>query len=109
MIDFLTAMHFAIRHPVLLIWDGVPVHKTAANWFREYHPTWFEFEPLPPYSPELNPVEECWQLSKCHDLATFAAQDLNDLETHVAASLTQHADDQQMLRSHFAYAGLPLD
>jgi transposase len=109
MIEFLTAMHFAVRHPILLVWDGVPVHKAAADWFRTNHPAWFQFEPLPPYSPELNPVEECWQYSKCTDLANYAAQDLDDLETHVSASLTKHADDQELLKAHFQYAGLPLN
>jgi transposase len=106
---YLTQMHRHVHRPIILVWDGVPVHRSVAKWFERNHPTWFSFERLPAYAPELNPVEECWNHTKYADLANFVANDLNDLREHAAASMSGQRDNQALLRSHFWYAGLSLD
>jgi len=52
-------------------------------YFEEHHPDWFTFEWLPSYAPELNPVEQCWNHTKCHDLANFIPEDLQHLQKAV--------------------------
>jgi transposase len=38
------------------------------------HSGWFLFEYFPAYSPELNPVEQCWQYMKNVQMANFVAE-----------------------------------
>jgi len=55
--------------------DGVKTflsaHISAQKFFERVNPDWFVFEYLPAYSPELNPVEQCWQVMKNVHLANF--------------------------------------
>lgn len=49
----------------VFILDNVGYHKTqpVRNLLREYE-SFIEVEYLPPYSPELNPIETCWKVTK---------------------------------------------
>jgi transposase len=46
-----------------LILDGAPWHTAAKKW-AEAHSKWIKLHFLPPYSPELNPQEPLWQMTK---------------------------------------------
>ena len=102
-------MHRHLRHHMIIVWDGVPAHRSTAAWFKRNHPTWFTFEPLPAYAPELNPVEECWNHTKSDDLANFAPKDLDDLEAKAEHSMKNQSHSQHLLKAHFRYAGLDFD
>jgi len=104
----LRELHRHFRRKVILVWDRWSVHRAAAAYFEEHHPDWFQFEWLPPYAPELNPVEQCWNHTKYSDLPNFIPDDLDDLESAVCGSMTEQQEDQALLRSFFAYAKLPL-
>lgn len=54
-------MHWHFHRKVILIWDRWSVHQASTRYFEQYHPDCFQFEELPGYSPELNPVEQCWK------------------------------------------------
>jgi hypothetical protein len=64
MIFFLTMLHNHYGSKVMIIFDRLTSHISARNFFEREHPQWFIFEYLPAYSPELNPVEQCWQMMK---------------------------------------------
>lgn len=106
---FLAQMHHYVHRHVIVVWDRVPVHGSVAKWFQANHPTWFTFESLPSYAPELNPVEECWEHTKYTDLVNYAPKDIDDLELRAAKSMTNQRNNQPLLKSHFRYAGLDLD
>jgi transposase len=101
-------LHRHYRHHVVLVWDRWGVHQSATAYFEKHHPTWFTFEPLPPYSPELNPVEQCWTHTKYADLPNFIPDDLDHLSKAIDTSITKQSKDQKLLRSFFAYCKLPL-
>jgi DDE superfamily endonuclease len=46
---------------VTLLWDGLPAHRRHAMraWLRRQR-SWLVVEPLPAYTPELNPVQPLW-------------------------------------------------
>lgn len=50
------------RQGMILIQDNASYHKDAHvwAWFRDNR-QWLEVHQLPPYSPQLNPVERLWQ------------------------------------------------
>ena len=105
---FLQKLHEHCARRVILVWDRWVVHRSAAAYFDKSHPDWFKFEWLPPYSPELNPVEQCWNHTKYSDLANFIPDDLNHLHTEVYNSIEKQHHNQTLLRSFFKYAKLPL-
>ena len=49
----------------LLILDNAGWHKTQCvkNRIQEQE-DWIKVEHIPPYSPELNPIETCWKVTK---------------------------------------------
>jgi transposase len=72
------------------------------------HPDWFDFEWLPAYAPELNPVEQAWNHTKYADLVNFIPKHVQHLEKAVASAMTKQSRNQKLLRSFFKYAKLPL-
>jgi putative transposase len=53
------------RKKYVFILDNAGFHKT--NVIRDYfaqHASWISVEFIPPYSPELNPIETCWKVTK---------------------------------------------
>jgi len=106
--EFLRHMHRHFRRQVILVWDRWSVHKAARRYFQAHHPDWFQFEALPGYSPELNPVEQCWKHTKYDDLPNFIPDDLDHLETAATQSLQDLHSNEDFLRSAFAYCQLPL-
>ncbi|MFF4470466.1 transposase [Streptomyces sp. NPDC001599] len=58
--DLLIAAHQQLGGPIALIWDNLNVHKAAG--LRQFAASrdWLTIHYLPPYAPDLNPVEGIW-------------------------------------------------
>jgi transposase len=79
----------------MIVWDALPAHKGAERYFRTNHPDWFVFHSLPSYSPELNPVEQCWNEMKNSQLSNFVADNvliLREAVLDAATNLDKRAD-----------------
>ncbi len=75
-VDFLQALALHIRQPLLLVWDRLPAHRSRL--VRDYIDSWegwIAVEYLPPYAPELNPVEYIWSHWKQHELPNVCPKD----------------------------------
>ena len=107
-IQFLRQLHRQRRKKVIVVWDRLNAHRSAAAWFEAQHPDWFTFEWLPTYAPELNPIETCWSHAKCHKMANSSPQDVDELETQVHMCLESTRQRESLLRSFFANARLQL-
>ena len=107
-IEFLTELHRHLRRKVILVWDRLNPHRSAAKWFEKHHPNWFRFEWLPPYAPELNPLEQCWSHTKYSELANYCPLDVDELAGNVNKVLKGRKNKQQLMRSWFAHAKLKL-
>lgn len=108
MIWFLTQMHRHFGRKVILVWDRYAVHRAAAKHFEDLHPTWFQFEWLPSYAPDLNPTEQVWNHGKYSDLANFIPDHVEHLKCEVAKSFKRQSKQPELLASFFAHAGLDL-
>jgi transposase len=108
MIWFLNEMHRHLGRTIILVWDRSSVHRSAAKYFEQLHPAWFQFEWLPPYAPDLNPTEQIWNHTKYSDLANFIPQDVEHLDREVGQSFRDQQDSSKLLRSFFQYTGLDL-
>ena len=66
-IEFLKRLLHDEQRPIFLIVDGHPVHRSrAVRQFVESTRGHLELYFLPPYSPEINPVEQVWNYAKNH-------------------------------------------
>ena len=81
-VEFLKALRAHLKRPLLIIWDGLKAHRSKL--VREYLDSTngdVQMAFLPPYSPDLNPVEFLWAWLKRHALANFCPANLNELNT----------------------------
>jgi transposase len=68
-IEFLKHLLRYIDGDILLIWDRLPAHRSlVTQQFIRDQKGRLETEYLPPYAPELNPVEYIWAHCKHHEL-----------------------------------------
>lgn len=81
---------------------GEPVEALSADFDRKL----LRFEPLPPYAPELNPVEELWDWLKYDELPNFAPRDVDHLNRVINDTLFPVHRDQVRLRTFLANSPL---
>jgi len=63
-----------LRRGVILVLDRWAVHRKAAQALFGDRRFWIEW--LPPYAPELNPVEHVWDHTQYGDLANYIPDDV---------------------------------
>ncbi len=106
---FLRTLRRHLPRGFTLLWDrGRPHHATCVQTWLERHGRAIGVEWLPPYAPDLNPVEHVWGHTKHHALANFAPADLGHLEVAVMTSLGQTRARRHLLHAFFRAAGLDL-
>jgi len=102
----LTALHHYYRRKVLVLWDNLPTHHATESYFFDEYPDWFEFEYFPAYSPELNPVEYCWNQMKNVYLPNFVPTSDEELVLVVQAA-AMRINEERHLPFCFNNAALP--
>jgi len=109
MIFFLTMVHYYYGcKKVMIVFDRLSSHLAAEAYFGRKHPDWFLFEYFPPYSPELNPVEQCWQYMKNVSMANFVPMCMECLEAKAFEAAQEINDDPKLLPAFFQHAKLSL-
>jgi hypothetical protein len=89
------------RGPLLVVHDGGTMHKgEPLRALHLRHPR-LGWHFLPPYAPELNPVEHLWNHLKDKELVNFVPADVPQLTGAVCESLAKLRDDHDRLRSFF--------
>ena len=81
-VEFLKSLKAHLKQSLLVIWDGLKAHRSRL--VREYLNSLgghIQIAFLPPYAPELNPVEYLWAWLKRHALANYCPNDLRELHT----------------------------
>lgn len=102
--DFVTFVAELLVHfpkGIILVVDRCMVHRSGVRQLRQRFGRRVDVEWLPPYAPELNPVEQVWNHSKYGQLANFIPDDINHLADAVDSSLRYQAVRQNLLRSFF--------
>lgn len=72
---FLRQLARQVHGPVILIWDRLQAHRARSVRAFAARCRRFRFEALPPYAPELNPMEYGWCWLKTNPLANQAPED----------------------------------
>jgi transposase len=84
----ITAAHTQLGAPIVLIWDNLNRHTCAEmRQFIAASTGWLAVFQLPPYAPELNPVEGIWSLLKRGELANLTITSLDHLLHVIRRSL----------------------
>lgn len=105
---FLQALRRHVPRGFTLIWDRHRPHRATRvqTWLAPRRRIVVEW--LPPYAPDLNPVEHVWGHTKYGDLANFTPDNLPALEHAVLTSLAHTRGQQHLLAAFFRAAGLEL-
>jgi transposase len=106
--DFLRSLLKHLRGPVIVVWDGGPMHKgdCIRAVLRDFPR--LSLERLPPYTPELNPVEYLWNHLKYGALPNFIPDDIFHLDEVLKQRLSRARQSNERLRSFFKQSGLPI-
>jgi putative transposase len=105
-VHFLRDIHAHLRRPVILVCDRLPAHRSAVRQLANAGTNWLTVEWLPPYAPELDPVEDVWSQSKHGDLANVVPDGIDELRRNLEHLLETYRHEPKRLHSLFDAAGL---
>lgn len=108
-IEFLAALTRQIGQKLLVIWDGVGMHKSrkVRDWLdRQKGRVALAF--LPPYAPELNPVEAIWAYLKKHEIANLCPASLTEVSAYSRRRLKSMQRRPTLIRAFWKQAELEL-
>jgi transposase len=103
----LDAAHQPLGGPVVVVWDNLNSHVSATIAELVAARDWLTVYRLPPYAPELNPVEGIWSHLK-RSLANPAKHNLSQLTALVKTQLKRMQYRPSLLDDFLASAGLDL-
>jgi len=103
---FLRHVQRQLGRTLIVVMDRWAVHRKAAKALFGDERFWVEW--LPPYAPDLNPVEPVWNHTKYGDLANYIPDDLLDLQLELEESLDHTRSSPELLRSFFHAAELDI-
>lgn len=105
--SFLAALLQTVRGKLILVLDNLAVHHAAIIErfvFENRHRLSVVY--LPPYAPELNPVEYVWDEMKYHQMANYAPADLEALEKKTVEVGMAVSLEKRILKSCLAHSPL---
>jgi transposase len=95
--------------PAILIWDNLPSHhsRRMRTWIAGQD--WLVVEYLPPYAPELNPVEGMWSSVKARELANLGAKTMDGVTRAARRGLRRIQRAPELLLGFLGQGGLSLN
>lgn len=108
-IEFLFHLGRTVGDRLLLIWDRSPIHRRAEvmGFLSDAAPA-IDLELLPPYAPDLNPVEWMWKHLKQVELRNLVCLDLEMLHQELHLALGRLRQKSDLVPTFFEGAGLEL-
>jgi transposase len=103
---FLRDVQRSLGRKLIVVMDRWAAHRKAAKELFGDRRFWIEY--LPPYAPDLNPVDKLWGHTKHDDLANYIPDHVLDLEWELECSFDQTSGRPELLRSFFHAAELEL-
>jgi transposase len=103
----LDAAHRQLGGPIVLVWDNLNTHVSAAMAEIIAARPWLAVYRLPPYAHELNPVEPVWAHLK-RSLANLTKHTITELTALVKTRLRRMQYRPDLLEGFLASTGLNL-
>jgi transposase len=108
-VEFLKALKAHLKQSLLIIWDGLRAHRSIV--VRDYLDSTeghLQVAFLPPYAPDLNPVEFLWAWLKRHALANYCPNTLTELGAMARNKLKSAQRRSSVIAACWAQAELAL-
>ena len=106
-IDFLKALVRHIDGPLLIVWDRLPAHRSRlVREFIQLSEDHIATEYLPPYAPELNPVEYIWAYWKQHELPNVCPKDYWELDERARKALRRMRRKPRLITAFWKQSSL---
>ena len=105
-IKFLRYLSRELKDPIVMIWDRLQTHRSKEMSLFLAEATNIHTELLPPYAPELNPVEYVWGYLKNNPLANFAAYEVDALADFTRHNGRSIQNRRSLLRSFIKHSPL---
>jgi transposase len=108
-VEFLQALTKHIRGKLLVIWDGLPAHRSRVvkDYVESLHGHLL-LERLPAYAPELNPVEYIWGYMKQRELANLCLHTIGEVGSFARNRLKSMQRRPQLITAFWQQAELPI-
>jgi transposase len=109
LIAFLSELNEVEQRNVLLIWDGLPSHRSRrmSDWIvSQRH--WLSVERLPGYAPDLNPIENVWGNLKSQELANLCSNTIDQVADIAEGGLDRIGSDAALCFAFLRHSGLRL-
>ena len=106
---FLRYLRRHIRGNVLLIWDGAGFHHSSrlSDWIKSQR-HWLRSRRLPPYAPELNPVEGLWAWIKGSQMPNFCPDSIQPVLDRIGLAARTLDSRPALLMAFLKKTGLSL-
>jgi hypothetical protein len=102
----LPGIHRALGRPIVLVWDNLGSHRSRRMRDFADRTDWLTLVFLPPYAPDLNPVEGGWAHLKNGPLANLGARNLDELVAVARQGLRHIQRQPSLLNGFLAGTGL---
>ena len=106
--QFLERLLREVVGSIVVVWDNLNAHRSPMVREVVGRNPRLTLEYLPPYAPDLNPVEALWCQAKYHRMANHAIDDLATLESQAKRHVAAIAAEQRLLLACFGAAKLPV-
>ena len=109
LIAFLSELNQVEQRNVLLIWDGLPSHRSRrmSDWIASQR-HWLSVERLPGYAPDLNPIENVWGNLKSQELANLCSNTIDQVADIAEGGLDRIGSDAALCFAFLRHSGLRL-
>jgi transposase len=109
LIEFLNQFYELEQRHIVLIWDGLPSHRSRrmTDWIVSQRP-WLRVERLPGYAHDLNPVEQVWGSLKSRELANLCPDTIDEAAQVADEGLNRIGSETALCLAFLHHCGLRL-
>ncbi len=106
-IGFLEQLQAQVEGPLVLVWDGAPIHRSKAikQYLVEGAAARIRLERLPGYAPELNPDEGIWQYLKHVEMKNLCCEDMPHLMWELDGAVERLRQKPNIITACFEQVG----
>jgi transposase len=106
LIEFLSDVNDIKQRSVLLIWDGLPAHRSRrmTRWIQSQR-DWLSVDQLPGYAPDLNPLEQTWGNLKSQELANVCSDTIDAVADVAEHGLDRIGTDAEVCFAFLRHSG----
>jgi transposase len=106
-IGFLQHLQAQVEGPLVLVWDGAPIHRSKAirAYLAEGAATRIRLERLPGYAPDLNPDEGIWQYLKHVEMKNLCCEDRPHLTRELDCAVERLRQKPNIITACFEQVG----